>query len=105
FCTASGSTGAGGDALLRMTADDKGGVSVKEVYLKRNLMPFHGGAVRVGKHVYGAGGVGLVCLELETGEVKWRDRSIGRGSVLVADGRIYLRGESGKMALADASPE
>lgn len=105
FSTASGSEGAGGDALLHMTADDKGAVSIKPVYLKRNLMTFHGGVVLFAGHLYGTGATGLACLDLKTGEVKWRNRSIGPGSLLIADGHIVLRGQAGQMALVELNAE
>jgi hypothetical protein len=104
FATASGTGGAGGDALLRLVATAKG-VEAREVYKVRGIANHHGGVVRVGEYVYGTGGVGLVCLEWKTGAVKWQNRSIGRGSVMVADGHIYLRGERGAMALVEATPE
>jgi outer membrane protein assembly factor BamB len=103
FSTAAGTPGAGGDALLQMTADEKGGVSVKQVYLKRNLMTHHGGVVLHGGHLYGTGSTGLICMEMKTGDVKWRDRSVGSGSLIIADGHVYLRGTGGQMALVEAN--
>ena len=32
----------------------------------------------------------------------WRDRSVGKGSLIYADGRLYLYGEDGTIGLADA---
>jgi outer membrane protein assembly factor BamB len=104
FATASAVSTAGGDALLRLVETD-GGVEAKEVYLGRDLMTAHGGVVRLGEYLYGTGKGGLVCLEFRTGKVKWRHRSIGQGSLLAADGRLYLRGTQGQMALVEASPE
>jgi outer membrane protein assembly factor BamB len=104
FATASGIGKAGGDALLKLV-ESASGVEAREVYLRRNLMTHHGGVVRVGEHLYGTGKVGLVCVELRTGKVKWRHRSIGQGSLLAADGRLYLRNTQGQMALVEASPE
>jgi outer membrane protein assembly factor BamB len=104
FTTAGGLDSAGGDALLKLVETDSG-VEAKEVYLHRDLMTFHGGAVRLGEYVYGTGNGGLTCLEFRTGKVKWRHRSIGPGSLLAAEGRLYLRGTQGQMALVEASPE
>jgi outer membrane protein assembly factor BamB len=104
FTTAGGLGTAGGDALLRLVETGKG-VEAKEVYLNRNLMTFHGGVIRLGEYLYGTGGVGLACLEFRTGKVRWRDRSIGAGSILAADGRLYLRNTRGEVALVEASPD
>jgi outer membrane protein assembly factor BamB len=104
FATAGGLGTAGGDALLQLV-ETAGGVAAKEVYLRRNLMTFHGGVVRVGEYLYGTGKGGLACLEFRTGQVKWRDRSVGEGSLLAAEGRLYLRGTQGQVALVEANPE
>jgi outer membrane protein assembly factor BamB len=104
FATAGGLGSAGGDALLALV-ETAGGVAAREVYLRRNLMTFHGGVVRVGEYLYGTGKGGLVCLEFRTGQVKWRHRSVGEGSLLAAGGRLYLRGTKGQVALVEASPE
>lgn len=104
FTSAAGNEDAGGDALLRLVPTDKG-VDVKQVYLKTNMKNFHGGVVRVGEHLYGTGNAGLVCLDFKTGDAKWKHRSIGQGSVLVADGHLYLRNTRGEMALVEVSPE
>jgi outer membrane protein assembly factor BamB len=103
FASASGMGGAGGDALLRLTPSDKG-VDAKQVYLVRGITNHHGGVIRVGEYLYGTGGNGLVCLEFETGKVVWKDRSIGQGSLVVADGHVYLRGVNGQVALVEATP-
>ena len=40
-----------------------------------------------------------------TGEVAWRDRSVGKGSVIYADGHLYCCGEDGVIGLVEATPE
>jgi outer membrane protein assembly factor BamB len=103
FTSATGDEGAGGDALLRLVPAPAG-VEIKEVYFLRNLMNFHGGVVRIGEHLYGAGRGGMVCIEFRTGKLKWRHRSIGHCSLLAADGHLYLRGQRGEVALVEATP-
>jgi len=66
----------------------------------------HGGFVIVDGHIYGNDGDGWTCLDLATGEKKWHEASVGRGSLCYADGMLYLLGErGGKMALVEATPE
>ena len=43
-------------------------------------------------------------MQFDTGEVAWRDRSVGKGSVVFADDRLYLFSEDGVVGLADANP-
>lgn len=101
FTSAAGNASAGGDALLRLTATDAG-VTAKQVYLSSNMKNFHGGVVRIGDELYGTGSVGLVCLDFATGAAKWKNRSIGQGSLTAADGHLYLRNTSGQVALVEA---
>ena len=63
-----------------------------------------GGSVIVGDHFYGTSGPVLVCALFTTGDIKWTDRSIGAASVCFADGRLYLHGENGEVALVAPSP-
>ncbi len=60
-------------------------------------------------HIYGfdgqAGGGALTCLNYETGQVKWRQKGMGTGSLMVADGKLIILGERGKLVIAEASPE
>ena len=104
FSSASGVEGAGGDALLRLTVD---GVHVRaeQVYLVRTLLNHHGGVIRVGDYLYGTSSGALVCMNFKTGAAQWRDRCVGKGSLVVADGHLYVRGERGEIALVEAVPK
>jgi outer membrane protein assembly factor BamB len=44
-------------------------------------------------------------MKFDTGEVAWRDRSVGKGSLVFADDRLYLFSERGVAALAEATPD
>jgi outer membrane protein assembly factor BamB len=46
----------------------------------------------------------LRCVELATGEVKWKYTGFGLGSLMVADGKLIVLGDKGELAVADASP-
>jgi outer membrane protein assembly factor BamB len=95
-----------GGGLVKLTASNNGGVSATEVYFTRQMQNHHGGMVLVGDYVYGfSDAMGLTCLDFKTGEVKWANRSVGKGSVTYADGHIYLRNEGrGTVALVEATP-
>ena len=36
--------------------------------------------------------------------MKWRDRSVGKGSVTYADGHLYIQSENNLVGLAEANP-
>jgi outer membrane protein assembly factor BamB len=76
-----------------------------EVYFTKEMQNHHGGMVLVDGHVYGFSNAILTCIEFETGKVMWKDRSVGKGCVTYADGRLYLLGETNTMGMAEASPQ
>src|SRR5207249_4525657 len=104
FSTANGGDDAGGDALVRLVADGLGGVRAQQVYLVRSLTSHHGGIIRIGDFLYGTTGSVLVCVDFKTGTRQWQERSVGRGSLVAADGHLYLRNEQGVVALVEANP-
>jgi outer membrane protein assembly factor BamB len=100
FFTSGYGTGA---TLLDLTAKD-GEVAMTETYFTPNMKNVHGGVVLVGDYLYGFNDSILTCLEFATGNVMWRDRSVGKGSVTYADGHLYIQSETNLVALAEASP-
>ena len=56
-------------------------------------------------HLYGFFGSALACADFETGEIVWRDRSVGKGSLTLADGKLFLVGERHTAGLARATVE
>jgi len=92
----------GGLALLKATDD---GVEAEEIYFKRDLPYAIGGSILAGEYLYGTTDTGMVAAEFLTGEIKWQAEGIGVGSVLLADGCLYVHGENGDVALVEASPE
>jgi outer membrane protein assembly factor BamB len=100
FVTSAYNTGA---ALLQLSAAN-GEVKADEVYFTREMMNHHGGVVFVNGYLYGYSNAILTCLESATGKVQWRDRSVGKGSLTYADGRLYVLGEGNVVGLVDASP-
>jgi outer membrane protein assembly factor BamB len=99
FYTSAYGTGGG---LLALTAQN-GEVRADEVYFTRNMQNHHGGVLLVDGYLYGFNNSILTCLDFETGKMMWRDRSVGKGSLTYADGRLYLLSEDNVVGLAEAS--
>ena len=76
-----------------------------EVYFTREMRNHHASSVLVGDHLYGFSSSILTALQFDTGELAWRDRSVGKGSLIYADERLYLYSEDGVVGLAEASPD
>lgn len=94
----------GGGGLVRLKPEN-GAFTPEQVYHSNRLPTAIGGSVRVGDHLYGTASAGLLCVHWPTGEVKWQERGIGAASVAYADGRLYLHGENGQVALVEPTPE
>jgi outer membrane protein assembly factor BamB len=94
----------GGAGLVKLAAEN-GQVTAKEVYANRQFPNSIGGAVELEGLLYGTSRQGLICGEFITGEVKWQERGIGAAAVCFADGRLYLHGENGEVALVEATPD
>jgi outer membrane protein assembly factor BamB len=99
--SAGGLTG-GSIAQLKRNGDV---FEVSPISFSRRLPNGIGGAVLLDGHLYGTSGSTLLCVEFATGAVKWQDRSVGPASLCYADGRLYLHGENGDVALVEPTPE
>lgn len=55
-----------------------------------------------GRH---AGDAQLVCVDVESGEVRWSEGGLGRSSVTLVDGHLLVLGEYGDLVLARASAD
>jgi outer membrane protein assembly factor BamB len=94
-----------GAALLELTpGDSKTGMSARQVYFTREMRNHHASSVLIGDYLYGFSDAILTAMKFDTGDVAWRDRSVGKGSVVFADERLYLYSEGGVVGLAEANP-
>src|SRR5438876_633845 len=93
-----------GCALLGLTANNNE-VQAQEIYFSLEMQDHHGGVALVDGYIYGFSNAILTCMEFGTGKSVWKHRSVGKGSLTCADGKLYLLGENNVVGLADASPE
>jgi outer membrane protein assembly factor BamB len=98
----------GGSRVLRLTRA-AGKSSAEEVWAHQLMRVHYGNAVRLGDFVYGSSGdfgtAPLTAVNVRTGKVAWRDRTLARASLLSAEGRLILLDEDGNLALATPTPE
>lgn len=92
-----------GGGLVEIRADAKG-VTASEVYFTKEMRNHHSSSVLVGDHLYGFSSGILTAMRFDTGEVAWKDRSVGKGSLVYADGHLYCLSENGVVGLVEASP-
>lgn len=89
-----------GAALLRIT-DNK----PEKVWENKNMRNHFNSCVLWQNHLYGVDEKELRCIVWKTGEVKWGDPKFGKGSLIIADGKVVGLGEKGELLIAEAKPD
>ena len=79
--------------------------SVSERWQNRSLKAKFSSVILRDGYVYGLDGASLACLDIATGERKWKAGHYGYGQVVLTDNRLLVQLESGEIALVAASPE
>jgi outer membrane protein assembly factor BamB len=97
FISSDYGTGAG---LMEIKADGK----AQEVYFTKDMRNHHSSSILIGDYLYGFSSGILTAMRFDTGEVAWRDRSVGKGSLVYADGNLYALSENGVVGLIEATP-
>ena len=93
-----------GAALLRIEAGSNG-IGVTRVWESRRMKNHFGTSVLVGDFLYGFDNAILKCIEARTGKEQWKHRGYGKGALIYADGHLLVMSDSGRLALAKATPE
>jgi outer membrane protein assembly factor BamB len=76
-----------------------------ELWRNKNMRNQMSGSILWEGHLYGVDENQLRCLSFDTGEVKWSERSVGKGTVTIADGKLIVLSDKGELMTAPASPE
>lgn len=97
FISSGYGTGAG---LVDIKADG----TAKEVYFTKEMQNHHSSSILIGDYLYGFSNAILTAMRFDTGEVAWKDRSVGKGSLVFADGHLYALSENGVVGLIEATP-
>jgi len=93
-----------GCCLLKLSPAGEG-VAVQRVYESGRMKNHFSTCIRFGEQLYGFDDSTLVCMDLLTGQVRWKQGGFGKGSLTAADGHLVILGEQGRLAVADATPE
>jgi outer membrane protein assembly factor BamB len=92
-----------GSVLLEIGKAD-GKTTVREVWNSRLMKNHFSSSVLYEGHIYGFDNASLKCIVAATGEQKWVQRGYGKGSLIAADGLLYILSDQGQLILADATP-
>ncbi len=96
-----------GCALFQWTGSD-----LELVYKNRGMRNHFNNSILLDGYLYGFDGnsnlgrvVQLTCMNLKTGEVAWKQRGMGCGSLMIVNGKLLALSEDGDLILANATPE
>jgi len=89
-----------GGGVVEIKPDNK----AQEIWFTRDMRNHHSSSVLVGDYLYGFSSAILTAMKFDTGEIAWRDRSVGKGSLVYADGNLYCFSENGVVGLVEATP-
>ena len=96
-----------GCALFRLTEG-----KLERIYANTNMRNHFNNSLLIDGFLYGFDGdshngrnVTLNCVNYETGELKWKQRGLGCGSLIAADGKLIILAETGDLVLAEAASD
>jgi outer membrane protein assembly factor BamB len=89
-----------GGGVVEIKPDNK----AQEIWFSKDMRNHHSSSVLIGDHLYGFSSAILTAMKFDTGEIAWRDRSVGKGSLVYADGHLYCFSENGVVGLVEATP-
>ena len=89
-----------GGGVVEIKPDNK----AEEIYFTKEMRNHHSSSVLIGDHLYGFSSAILTAMKFDTGEIAWKDRSVGKGSLVFADGHLYCFSENGVVGLVEATP-
>jgi outer membrane protein assembly factor BamB len=80
------------------------GNSLKSLWENRKMRNHFNSSVLWKDHLYGFDESKLTCLDFATGNEKWTQDGLGKGSLMIADGKLIIQSERGDLVIAEASP-
>ncbi|MHC4654720.1 MAG: PQQ-binding-like beta-propeller repeat protein [Planctomycetota bacterium] len=83
--------------------------SVEEIWRSNKLDNHHGGGVLINGYIYSSSCIynkgKWICLDWKTGEMKYAETGVGKGSLTYADGLLYMLSENRAVGLVRPTPD
>jgi hypothetical protein len=100
----SAATMGGGGHMIQVTHGEEG-FSARTLWSNPRFRNHFNNSVVVDGFLYGFDNATLRCVDSETGEARWSKRGYGKGSIVTADGLLFVLSDKGLLALVEATPE
>jgi outer membrane protein assembly factor BamB len=92
-----------GAALLKIKTPGET-ATVEEIWKSKDMQNIFATSILRENYLYGFDKATLKCIDVNSGEEKWKQRGFGVGSLIYADGHLIVLGDKGKLALVEATP-
>jgi len=99
------SSGYGKGAALVEVKGSGNSYTANTIWQNNNMKNKFNSSVLHNGYIYGLDEGILVCLDVNTGERKWKEGRYGYGQVLLAGGHLIVTSDQGEIALVKASPD
>jgi outer membrane protein assembly factor BamB len=76
----------------------------QKIWENKNMRSHMSGPVLIAGYLYGFDDNRLTCLDWKTGEQKWDEKSPAKGALMAAGNKLIVLGETGRLAIAEATP-
>lgn len=96
------SSGYGKGSALLKAPSGKG--SVQTVWQNKRIRSAFSTPIYHQGYLYGFDNATLKCIDIAANREQWKQRGFGQGSLILADGKLIVLGEKGKLALIKADP-
>lgn len=103
------------DRFFASASDDVGAMVVRlipgsaptfeEVWKSKVMKNHFSSSLLIGSHIYGFDNATFKCIDAATGELAWARRGYGKGSLIAADGLLFVLTDQGRLVVGEASPE
>ena len=93
-----------GSELLHIQPDDTGMFRAERLWKTNRLKAKFNNLVTRDGYVYGLDDGILACLEIATGDLKWKDGRYGHGQFILVRDVLLVTAENGQVALIDPVP-
>jgi outer membrane protein assembly factor BamB len=77
----------------------------KEIWKNKEMRNHFNTCVLLDGHLYGFDEKSLKCLDWATGNVAWKEDSLGKGSLAVCNGALVIVSDKGELVIADAKSD
>jgi len=99
------SSGYGKGAALVEVKGSGNSLTASTIWENKNMKNKFNSSVLHNGYIYGLDEGILVCLDVNTGERKWKEGRYGYGQVVLAGNHLILTSDQGDLALVNASPD